>query len=168
MDDSGFDATARAVSRSTSRRDAIRMLAAGAALGLLGRDAADAVAACVRVGKRCNHAAQCCSGICHGPRGKRSCRAHDVGSCTLDQDDFCTDRDVQRANCNQTAGCSCYTTTGGARFCGQDESAFCPATGTCGRDPDCGAGAACAVKLLACGGCPTSSGLNLCVRACPA
>jgi hypothetical protein len=168
MDDVQLDAAAIRLAQLVTRRGAITTLAATATAGLLGRESADAAAACVHVGNRCKHAAQCCSGICHGSRGKKSCRSHGAGTCAPNQDDFCTDRDIQRANCNQTPGCSCYTTTGGARFCGQDASAFCPTTGTCARDADCGVDNACAVKLLACGGCPTSSGINFCIQPCPA
>jgi hypothetical protein len=167
MDNNRINATARAVSRWTTRRGAITILAGGVVAVLFRRDDADAAGGCANVRNRCKRDAQCCSGICKGPNGKKTCRDHGVGSCAPTQDGLCMDLDYGRANCNQTVGCSCYTTSGGARFCGQDETAFCPSVGTCKRDPDCGAGAACAVKQTFCKGCPsTANGPTFCILPC--
>jgi hypothetical protein len=46
------------------------------------RAAAPNAFGCIDVGDLCQNDGQCCSGICDGKKGKRTCRAHDAGTCT--------------------------------------------------------------------------------------
>ena len=132
MDDTRFDAlTKTLVTGAVTRRRALTLVAGTALGGLmarlgLGADAAEA-AACRRVGERCRRPANCCSGVCRGPEGKKTCRAHDVGTCRPELEFCLTD-----AECNGR-NCICLTTTGGALFCGLP-GGECT---VCERDRDC-------------------------------
>src|SRR5687768_4676174 len=55
---------------------------------------------CLDVGNPCQDADQCCSGICDGTKGKRTCRAHDTGTCK---------QDGQLVPCNNRTNCGCFT-----------------------------------------------------------
>jgi hypothetical protein len=94
---------------------------------------------CLNVGAACQSEEQCCSGICAGRQGKRTCRAHHVGPCTAEFDG-CRSLAV---GCG--AGGFCFRTTGQASFCG-GQGGRCK---VCARDADCvvdhGPGAACVV-----------------------
>jgi hypothetical protein len=141
-----------------SRRDLLRGLA-GAGLGLETIRLPDLAAArkkrklkknkdkkpkpnafgCFSVGATCKTAAQCCSGICDGKKGKRQCRAHNTDGCTA-QFDGCQ---TLVSACHGSG--YCFRTTGNASFCG-GLGGICMA---CARDVDCeptfGPGAACVV-----------------------
>ncbi|HEY7030988.1 MAG TPA: hypothetical protein VH482_06670 [Thermomicrobiales bacterium] len=81
MDGSRFDALAKALAASGSRRGVVAGLAAGA-LGLVGVGRAEAVA-CRMPGGLCREHADCCSGLC-GPKdatGRRRCACRAVGDC---------------------------------------------------------------------------------------
>ena len=152
MDTTRFDKiTQTFVLKARSRRSLVK-LAAGAALaaalGRIGREESVA-AACRKVGDECRRAGQCCSGVCKGPDGKKTCRAHNVGTCTPDQD-TCKQFD---ATCNGRTDCFCRITTGGASFC----SGLGSKSGACERDADCEArgfpaGSAC-VRRTSTSGC---------------
>ena len=117
MDPERLDELTRTLGGTTSRRGGLRLLAGGAlgaALGLLGRGEAGAFHfGCRHVGKPCTRSGQCCSGRCRGPKGKKTCRAHDVGACTAEKDICLTGG----PRCGGAAECECYVTTGGANFC---------------------------------------------------
>lgn len=70
MDGKRFDSIAEALGRAGIRRGHIlrgRLVAAGAPEG--------AVAACLATGRRCGAGREpCCSGVCSGPRDKKTCR----------------------------------------------------------------------------------------------
>jgi hypothetical protein len=77
MDDHKFDALTRALAEPHSRRSVVRSLglAAGAALGLLGRTATGIAATCRAKDAICRKAGDCCSGYC-GPKdatGRQRC-----------------------------------------------------------------------------------------------
>lgn len=81
---------------------------------------------CLSVNAACTSAEECCSGVCEGKKGKRSCRAHDTGTCK---------QDGQLVPCNNRTNCGCFVTTGGSDICAE---LFPPsACAECRRDPDC-------------------------------
>ena len=92
---------------------------------------------CVNVGGICQNAGQCCSGICEGKKGKRTCREHDGGTgcragliedgCGGTVDVACTTSTGQTGICN--------TTTGNAGYCIAIGGAS-PIPG-CTKDADC-------------------------------
>jgi hypothetical protein len=145
MNVSRFDTLTRSlVATASSRRGLLRGVA-GIAFGTLAAvpGAAEAGATlvnCVQVGKRCKRSGQCCSGHCRGPKGKKTCRAHDVGTCTATQN-FCT----SAADLCGGGQCGCTRTTGGASFCSKGGTLI-----NCAKDAECVAaldtpGAACVV-----------------------
>jgi hypothetical protein len=113
---------------------------------------------CVDTGKHCKSASQCCSGICHGKKGKKTCRAHDASTCAGQEG--CAG---EEAFCTTTSGDDglCFVTTGKAPFCAYTGTCFaCTKDADC--EPVCGAGAACTV----CPGC--EAGIETaCSRASP-
>jgi hypothetical protein len=140
-----------------SRRDVLRGLA-GSGLGLGAvRLPAAAIArkkkkknkkakpnafGCLNVGDPCKHANQCCSGVCKGKRGKKRCHAHDTGGCKPS-----TSPGTPCTSSSGVAG-QCYTTTGGAGYCGVGDCY------PCAKDADCravcGPRAACVVRAAEC------------------
>lgn len=81
---------------------------------------------CLDVGDPCQSADQCCSGICDGKKGQRTCLAHDTGTCK---------QDGQLVPCNNRTNCGCFTTTGGSDVCAE---LFPPSEcANCRRDTDC-------------------------------
>jgi hypothetical protein len=164
MDADRFDALARTLNETPSRRGALRLLTGSALASVLGGLGALPAAAkkskrpkkngygCLDVGQKCRGKdSKCCSGICQGKkpkkgeRDKSKCVAHNTGGCALDRD-VCFN--PQLSPCSKTA--FCLTTTGNAPFCGQatgGPETFCR---TCRTDKDCeaagvGLGAACVV-----------------------
>jgi hypothetical protein len=111
---------------------------------------------CLSVKKTCKNPEQCCSGICEGKKGKRTCRAHDTGSCDQDVAGVCQSGTPINTACNNRADCHCFRSTGGSNVCSTGM-----ACADCQRDADCIAlgfppGTACApVSAGACAGnCP--------------
>ena len=111
---------------------------------------------CVDVGDFCQNADQCCSGICEGKKGEKTCQAHNQSTCQAG-DDSCVTFPI---SCTSDTGASgtCDITTGSASYCVVDSACF-----DCARDADCvpfcGPRAACFVcancqetGLTACGG----------------
>jgi hypothetical protein len=98
---------------------------------------------CLEVGDPCKSEEQCCSGICEGKRGKRTCRAHDTGTCDQDRPGYCAEGNPYLTLCNGGKGV-CYRTTAGSNVC--VDELHCA---ECQRDADCEAlghpaGATCA------------------------
>jgi hypothetical protein len=114
---------------------------------------------CLNVDAPCQSAAQCCSGICSGKKGKKRCRAHDVGVCRAGQTiGFCGG---MNSPCNLVSTYTgvCGTTTGNAGFCvGGGDCYPCTVDAQC--RPFCGAGAAC-VRCATC----TKTGGTMCASA---
>jgi len=96
----------------------------------------------VDVNAFCQTDDQCCSGLCQGKQGKKTCQAHDQSTCQPGQDVCLGSDDV----CTTTTGAdgACATTTGKAIYCFGAGSCA-----PCAKDADCvqlvGAGAACIV-----------------------
>ena len=136
--------------RLPSRRDVVRGLAGAGIAAVVGRWPHAATArkdrkpkmkrnafGCVNVGDSCRNDGQCCSGLCVGKKGKRTCRDHDGGTgcragliedgCGGDIDVACTTSTGQPGICN--------TTTGNAGYC--IGIAAVSAKATCTKDEDC-------------------------------
>jgi hypothetical protein len=154
-----FDAFIRFVARDWSRRGVLRFLA-GAVTGLLTvHDVPRAQAMhfdCRHVRKPCTRSRQCCSGICRGPQGKKTCRAHGTGMCKTGQDSCEVVGDIPCGDNTPNGSCVCLVTTGGASFCGGNHTGT-----TCTKDKQCeeshGVGAACV----------PCDGDTICVSKCP-
>jgi hypothetical protein len=158
----------RALRSAPSRRDLVRGLV-GAGLGLGFARVPDLSAAkkrkrkkkkaktgtpnefgCIEVGDFCTSEDQCCSGICAGKKGRKTCRAHDVGTCAQGAEGICTASGgpaLQR--CNNEEFCFCFQTTAGSNYCATPPSAMPEQCAECQTDADCEArgypaGAACA------------------------
>jgi hypothetical protein len=72
MNPTRFDRLAVTVGQRATRRSVLGLLAA---VGLTGLVEEDAAAACLVTGQRCGgNRPRCCSGVCKGPRGKKTCR----------------------------------------------------------------------------------------------
>lgn len=178
MDDARFDAVIKRVAlTSLTRGTALRGLAGGVLTAVLGTalttGAADAkrkkpkikpnkMFGCVNVGKFCTTSFECCSNICTGKTGKKTCKAHDTNGCKAGQQEgICGGTDVA---CLGNTGV-CNTTTGNAGYCAAD--AICVACTTdriC--EGVCGLGAACIPCTLQCPGGTACAGLtsNSCHR----
>ncbi len=102
---------------------------------------------CLSVNDPCTGPGECCSGICEGKKGKKTCGAHDASTCQAGQN-ACDDAEATSCVSSTGAGASCDTTTGNAPFCTANGDCF-----ACKKDADCvpfcGANAAC-IKCAAC------------------
>ena len=112
MDPSRFDHLAMAVGQRSTRRNALGLLAAFALSGLLSEDAA---AACQSSGERCGGGrGSCCSGLCKGPRGKKTCRCPQRVCCQCDSGSvpcaFVTDENACLERCVKLTGSVVSTT----------------------------------------------------------
>lgn len=175
MDQNHFERLTRALTAIPSRRDVLRGLT-GLGLGLgvprlpeiaeakkkrrrkkKGEKAKPNSFGCLNVGDPCKNEGQCCSGICTGKNGNKTCRAHDTGRCSAGvRSEGCGGT---RVACRTNAGAlgHCATTTGNAGYC--QLYSFCIA---CQTDADCqaadggvlGPTAAC----IPCAGCPETGG----------
>jgi hypothetical protein len=94
---------------------------------------------CLSVGKTCKNAKPCCSGICMGKQGKRTCRAHDTGTCQQDVPAICQSGSPLTTTCNNRPDCACFRTTAGSSICGETlcGRAGCSDCAACQRDADC-------------------------------
>ncbi len=118
---------------------------------------------CVNVGAFCKNDDQCCSGICQGKQGKKTCQAHHTGGCT-GQLHACAGDLVPCVTATDENG-TCARTTGNAGYCVVVAFDFCAA---CSRDTDCqamcGPQAACIVCESECEpngtGCVGPSGVS--------
>jgi hypothetical protein len=162
MGDQRFDSLARHLASGTSRRRALRALAAGT-LGLLGGMLGNrAVAkACLREGKDCKRGSQCCSGSCQGKKGKQKCRRVPVQSICTIKNSLCPGGAV-RTECGTGAlSCACLETTQGHAFCALNQNtAQTPCTSNAECDARIGQGAAC-VRVG--NGCAAT----VCIMPCP-
>lgn len=115
---------------------------------------------CLEVGNPCRTAKQCCSGVCKGKKGKRTCRAHGVGTCTQDQLDWCAveslaEEHLALASCNGRQGLCIHTTTASNACVNFHVCADCK------RDADCEAMGAPAGSV-----CAPFSGSRACAGFC--
>ena len=163
MDAPGFDALTRALVTTGTRRRALR---AGlvAALGLAGGPlGVQGAAACRARGETCRRGSQCCSGLCRGPRGRKTCRRAPLqGTCTI-ASSVCAGTLTPCGNDNGF-DCLCRVTARGTAFCGSLETGACIA---CGSNADCeqarpGSGWVC----TRCATCP-DTGNRACIAPCP-
>jgi hypothetical protein len=150
MDDLRFDAFIRSISRDSSRRGTLRLLAGGALAAGGGLVRTDPVGAnhfgCRHVGKPCGTGRQCCSSRCRHGR----CRPHNKGICTAGQN-FCTQGGAgNECGAGSSGPCLCVVTTGNAPFCAENFTG-CFA---CTHDAQCenflGKGSACVSGGSAC------------------
>jgi hypothetical protein len=176
MDDHRFDALTRALSGTTPRRQALRLLGGGALAGLLTRlGANDAAAGCGKVGDKCERSGDCCTGArckngrCRCKRGWLDCdgdgRCEDhrsdeaaCGSCTtvcsgstdLCCRGTCVDPRIDATNCGR-CGVVCPTATcgNGVCTCNGNAAANCPDS-TCECDTRQGGGDFCGAPGATC------------------
>lgn len=163
MDQKRFDdLTVKLTKGTCSRRATLKGLAAsalGLALGAIGIGEAGATHFnCRHVGKPCTRKGQCCSGICRGPSGKKTCRGHGAGTCKQQgQELICTAPDHTLSRCDNDVDCDCIRTTAGTNYCAdfvcRSEDSFCSVCAACERDADCLAqgfpeGSACAPATI--------------------
>jgi hypothetical protein len=96
---------------------------------------------CVDVGRYCQTADQCCSGICTGEGNQKTCQAHHQTTCQPGGS-LCAPPYTECTTVNGDPGL-CSTTTGNAGYCAARGDCY-----PCHRDIDCeffyGPGAACA------------------------
>lgn len=72
---------------------------------------------CLNVGDPCTGPGECCSGLCDGPQGGRTCRAHHTGDCPAGIEmEGCGGAEVPCSHGNDDNGV-CSTTTGNAGYC---------------------------------------------------
>lgn len=152
MDQNSFDVLTRSLTNIRSRRHLLRGLASlGLGLGAVrlpevasarkkrkhkkrkGTKAKPNAFGCLEVGNACQSEEQCCSGICAGKKGKRTCRAHDTGTCDQTIQAFCAPDNPTISLCN-SASCVCVRTTAGSNFCTSTQGAQCA---DCTKDADC-------------------------------
>ena len=123
---------------------------------------------CVNVGNFCKNAGQCCSGLCEGKNGKKTCRAHNAGVCIADTDSCTAGVEVP---CNPSnPSCFCTLTTGNAGFCAAFSGGPAGHCRVCRKDTDCepefGEGAACVVLGGICTALCLATGRTACAPPC--
>jgi hypothetical protein len=122
---------------------------------------------CLSVGDPCYGAEQCCSGVCSGKKGKRTCRAHGTGTCNQEAPGVCEEGPTPTVLCNG-GSCWCLHTTAGSTFCGNTGAPSNCAD--CQKDADCEelgfpSGSACVLYSgIYCSGC--GEGAMACVAPC--
>jgi hypothetical protein len=91
---------------------------------------------CLEVGDPCGRASQCCSGICKGKKGKKTCRAHGTATCPQRVPGVCTSTEPELLGCGGSSDCFCFRTTAGSNYCGDwfGVTKICHA---CKKDVDC-------------------------------
>ncbi len=177
MDGPQFDRLALLVTTAQTRRRAvIRLLggvAAGSVLAPLGFGGAVAKKhkhqkktkikrndfGCVNVDNACKNGGQCCSGICAGKKGKRTCQAHDASTCEAGQTDgFCSGVVGEVGCVTSTDGNGvCLTTTGNGPYCAISGGCF-----PCKTDADCVQSCGPAAACIACPANCADSGGTMC------
>ena len=165
MDHDRFDQFARTLSRASSRRTLSGILVLGA-VGLAAGARVEVASAkkkrnkvknnefgCVNVGKFCKNAGQCCSGICQGKKGKKTCQAHGESTCVSGQAETgCGGTSVACQTPSGEAG-QCNTTTGKAGYCVADVLCF-----PCKKDTDCIANCGVDAACIQCTNCAAQGG----------
>ena len=164
MDSDRFDHLARSLAMLLSRR----LLAGAFGLGALGlSDLSEAnkkhrhkhkkrkkirrnAFGCVNVGKFCTKDKQCCSGICQGKKGKKTCKAHDQSTCQPGQA-ACIGPLVPCVTSMGDDGV-CATTTGQAGYC--TSVSVCS---HCQNDADCEAVCGSQAACIVCPACPLTA-----------
>lgn len=156
MDQQHMPSLTRSLTSVPSRRDVLRGLAA-TGLGLGGLPLLEAANAakkrrpkkkrkpkvrfnafgCVNVRGFCKLANQCCSGICEGEPGKKTCRDHDTGGCPSGNRDIssCAVPSVPILRCTTSTGDpdgECGVTTGNAGYCLYSGGCY-----PCTKDAEC-------------------------------
>jgi hypothetical protein len=119
---------------------------------------------CVDVGRFCQSANQCCSGICQGTKGKKRCQAHDVEGCQAGQTiELCGSGPEQICTTSAGGKRACLTTTGNAGYCAG--SSICA---PCQHDADCEALCGLHAACVSCTACPDGGTLcaGLAATAC--
>jgi hypothetical protein len=128
MEQNRFPVAPYSLTRLPSRRDVLRGLVA-AGLGLVAARLPEPAGAskkrkkprrntfgCVDVGGFCRIPGQCCSGICEGKKGKKTCKAHDTGGCAAGgRPEICGGTNVSCTSSVYRGACA--TTTGQAGYC---------------------------------------------------
>lgn len=119
-------------------------------------------APCKQDRRPCANGNECCSGLCRGRQGKKTCRpAPGQGTCTIKKDTC--EIGGHAAACGE--GCSCFLRPTGAAFC-TDTLAF-----DCLPCRKCPAGTVCVrARNGLCVACPVGTGATqtICVRRCGA
>ena len=134
MDRLRIDDVARLMGGATSRRGALRLIAAaavGTALGI--PRARDAAAVCRPEGSPCRRPDQCCSGACRGRDGAKTCRSTRYqGICTID-----SGSSQQCDDGSQPDNCLCEITLRGTAFCAENGIFYLPDGAACTSDAQC-------------------------------
>ena len=136
MEPQRFDSLSRSLAGRESRREVLRgLFASSLGLGLAQLPGLTAARkrrkrkkdtpkrpkpnafGCLNVEDACTKAAQCCSGICAGKKGKKRCRAHDTADCQAG--DTLVGCFGEHVTCTTSTGLAgrCGTTTGNAGYC---------------------------------------------------
>ena len=91
---------------------------------------------CREVGDACKRSGQCCSSICKGKPGKKTCRAHGTATCKQGVPGACTAGNPELLHCGSNSDCFCFRTTAGSNYCGDwfGGTKICHA---CTKDADC-------------------------------
>ncbi|MEA2597937.1 MAG: hypothetical protein QOF01_4406 [Thermomicrobiales bacterium] len=161
MDGIRFDALARSLAASGSRRRVVGGFMA-AALGLVGLRRAEA-RACAEVGRVCREHANCCGGLCgpQGTDGRRRCRCRSAEDCpapvnrclvaTCEADGVCGTRTVICTASDQchVAG-TCDPRTGVCSDPAQPDGTACDDGNACTSGETCQAGACTGGDAVAC------------------
>ena len=141
MDANRFDALTRTLTAAGSRRRALRGLAAVAVVAVAARLGSGETAAnhtgCGHTGTGCRRGGHCCSGVCKGSRGKKTCRCPQRVCCQ------CALPPVGEADCGfLAAGQTCdqrCAALGGIPVSsiapGAGHTSTCSATGQCSVVP---------------------------------
>ena len=136
MDDQRFDAIAKALGTGIGRRGLLRR-ALGAALGIAvgERGAGAQTADCRGTGKRCGGGrAPCCSGVCKGKRGNKTCRCPQRNCCQCQSGSTLTSCTLARGIDLFECGALCAEQGGTAAFVAEasfDVTTACDADNVC-------------------------------------
>lgn len=144
MEDQRFDEIARLLAGQTSRRQALKALAATTVGSLLGlRAFGDVVAAksCTPNGRHCSAKTQCCSGFCDSTTGKCGCQAGVCNaSCPCPSGQTCLNGTC--CSTSQVCGSTCGCPAGQVCQNGACVTATCPANNDfCNLSVSCGTSA---------------------------
>lgn len=161
MDSRRFDAIARALAGTASRRLSLKLLAGGALGAVLVRLGVEvATAACVPAGKKCGRGDRCCAGAtckggaCKCDRGLREC-GKVCKECCADGD--CPGRVCRNGTCRDRSACAVDSDCQSGHCCngscvdGQTDSANCGTSCIdCGIGGECRNGGCCRADARAC------------------